>query len=143
MLESLAVAPGQRVLEIGTGTGYNAALLAVLVGAGGRVVTVELEADLAARAARGVTPDVEVVAGDGRLGYPPAAPYDRIVVTAGAGRVLPAWEEQLADGGRLVVPIVDAGGVGSVVVFDKVEGQLIAGADIPCAFLPLRYLPDS
>ncbi len=151
MLEALAVGPGHRVLEIGTGTGYNAALLAVLAGAGGRVVSVELEEDLARRAAGAIAgalagaggAHVEVVAGDGRLGYPAGAPYDRVVVTAGASGVLPPWSEQLADSGRLLVPIVDAGGVGSVMGFDKVAGRLVATADIPCAFLPLRHPPGA
>jgi protein-L-isoaspartate(D-aspartate) O-methyltransferase len=142
MLEALDVRPGHRVLEIGTGTGYNAALLALLTGEAGRVMSVELEEDLARRAQRAINaaigPRVEVVIADGRMGYPAAAPFDRVVVTAGAGAVARAWAEQLAEGGRLLVPLVDARGVGAVIAYDKCGGRLVAGVRIPCSFLPLR-----
>ena len=146
MLEALRVGPGHRVLEVGAGTGYNAALLGALVQPGGEVVTVELEADLADRAAAALAETgverVRVVRGDGAEGFPPGAPYDRVIVTAGAGAVRAAWPEQLVDGGRLVVPIVGADGVGSVLVLDKVGPELVRRSEIPCGFLPLRAAPE-
>ncbi|MGH3854548.1 MAG: methyltransferase domain-containing protein [Pseudonocardiaceae bacterium] len=109
MLEALDVAPGHRVLEIGAATGINAALLAELVGPAGEVVTIELDDDLAAGARAGLAaagyPQVEVICGDGALGHPARAPYDRIIVTAGAWDIASAWWQQLALGGRLVVPL--------------------------------------
>ena len=91
MLEELRVSPGEHVLEVGTASGYNAALLAALVGPSGRVVTMELEDDLASRAQETLTAhgyaNVLVVAGDGRDGYSAEAPYDGIIVTAGATTV--------------------------------------------------------
>ena len=141
MLELLQVGLGNRVLEIGTGTGYNAALLAALVGDGGYLVSIELEPDLAERAVQILSSlgyAVEVVVGDGRDGYPQRAPYDRVIVTSGANEVVTPWSTQLVDGGRMVVPIVDHHGVGSIVVFEKVGGELIRGAETPCAFLPIR-----
>jgi protein-L-isoaspartate(D-aspartate) O-methyltransferase len=87
---------------------------------------------------------VQVVVGDGYLGEPTGAPYDRIVVTTGSPDVAPAWEQQLVDGGRLVVPIVDPkSGAGVVRVFDQSPGGLDAIADLPCGFLPLRRPPAS
>jgi protein-L-isoaspartate(D-aspartate) O-methyltransferase len=88
MLEQLDVQPGHRVLEIGAATGINAALLAELVGPTGRVVIIELDDDLAGGARAGLAaagyPQVEVICGDGALGDPARAPYNRIIVTAGA-----------------------------------------------------------
>jgi protein-L-isoaspartate(D-aspartate) O-methyltransferase len=145
MLERLQVSPGQHVLEVGTGTGYNAALLSVLVGHDGFVVSVELEPDLADRAARTLDASgygrVHVLAGDGRDGYAPRAPYDRVVVTTGARAVSEAWIGQLADGGRLVVPLVDHRGVGLIVVFEEVEGELRRSPGVACGFIPLRHSP--
>jgi protein-L-isoaspartate(D-aspartate) O-methyltransferase len=146
MLEALQVAPGQRVLEVGAGTGYNAGLLGSLVRPGGEVVTVELEADLAERAAAALADagidGVRVVRGDGADGFPAGAPYDRVIVTAGAAAVSTAWVEQLVDGGRLVAPVVGADGVGSVLVLDKVGGELVRRGEIPCGFLLMRAAPQ-
>lgn len=107
MLEALHLAPGQRVLEIGAGSGYNAALLAYLVGERGRVVTVDIEARLVETAwARLVeSPNVRVVHGDGGHGFPPGVPYDRIVATVGAWDLPPAWNNQLSPDGELLLPL--------------------------------------
>lgn len=140
MLEELSVRPGHHVLEVGTASGYNAALLAHLVGDEGRVVTVELDPDLADRATarlRGLT-NVQVVAGDGRAGHLDGAPYDRIVVTAGAAEVVDAWREQLTDHGRLVVPLTGRDRTGRCVTYDVSGGELIERASTPCGFVPLR-----
>jgi protein-L-isoaspartate(D-aspartate) O-methyltransferase len=109
MLEQLGVAPGQRVLEIGTGTGYNAALMSRLVGPDGSVVTVDIDPDLADRARAKLEdagyPNVAVICGDGGFGARELAPFDRIIVTAGASDLAPEWLAQVAPGGRIVLPL--------------------------------------
>jgi protein-L-isoaspartate(D-aspartate) O-methyltransferase len=107
MTELLAVRPGDRILEIGTGSGYQAAILATL---GARVVTLERHAELAEEARRrleqlGLGDAVEVRVADGSLGDPTGGPYDGIVVTAAAPSIPEALLGQLADGGRLVIPV--------------------------------------
>lgn len=142
MLEQLHVDPGSRVLEVGTATGYDAALLDELAGPAGSVVTMELEADLAVDSRRHLEATghdrVTVLAGDGTVGHPPGAPYDRIIITAGAREVAPAWVEQLAEGGRLVVPVVDESGAGSSLAYVKRDGRLVGEGGTPCRFVPLR-----
>lgn len=142
MLAQLSPQPGERILEIGAGTGYNAALIAQLVGAEGRVVTVDLDETVAAEAranlARAGVEGVEVVAADGGLGWPPGAPYDRIIVTCGPADLPPAWWDQLRPGGRLVVPLTLAPGVARSCAFDLEAGVLIARSLEPCGFMPLR-----
>ncbi len=106
MLQLLDVLPGQRVLEIGTGSGYNAALLAKLAGT---VVTVERHEKLAEMARENLKlaglENVVVIAGDGKKGCARLAPYDRIIVTAAAYQVPPQLKDQLAVGGFLVAPV--------------------------------------
>jgi len=105
-LEALALTGRERVLEVGTGSGYQTALLAMLVG---EVVTVERIAALAQSAKRALEDagvrNVLVVTGDGTLGWRPRAPYDGIVVAAAGPRIPQPLVEQLADGGRLVAPV--------------------------------------
>jgi len=107
MTEALMLEGGERVLEIGTGSGYQAAILAELAA---EVITIERRPELADAArstilSLGYT-NVEVIVGDGTLGLPESAPFDRILVTAGAPRVPEALTEQLsARGGRLVIPV--------------------------------------
>jgi protein-L-isoaspartate(D-aspartate) O-methyltransferase len=106
MLEALAVPVGGRVLEIGTGTGYNAALLAELVGPDGQVVSIDIDDELvmlaAARLHEAGYAWVQGIAADGRQGYACAQPYDCIIITAGLSSIAPAWIAQLAKGGILV-----------------------------------------
>lgn len=107
MLEQLQPEPGQRVLELGAGTGYNAGLLAHLVGEHGQVTTIDVDDNTVDDARSGLAAagidNVRVVLGDGALGHPDGAPYDRIIATVGAWGLPPAWLAQLAPGGRLVV----------------------------------------
>lgn len=109
MLEQLELKPGMRVLEIGAGTGFNAALIGHLAGPSGRVTTIDIDPELVeqARAHLAVAglPNVRVVAGDGGLGAPDHAPYDRVIATASCWEIPPPWLEQLADGGILVLPL--------------------------------------
>jgi protein-L-isoaspartate(D-aspartate) O-methyltransferase len=113
MLAELDLAPGLRVLEIGAGSGWHAALMAALVGDPSLVTTVDIDADLvAATRARLAARDlgaIEVVCADGAGGHPPGAPFDRIVATVGCTDLAPAWTAQLAPGGRLLVPLVHGG----------------------------------
>ncbi|MGH3921546.1 MAG: methyltransferase domain-containing protein [Pseudonocardiaceae bacterium] len=107
MLAHCVVQPGQRVLEIGTGTGYNAALLAHRLGAG-NVTTIEIDSDLA-QSARGALKAagydaVTVVTGDGAQGYPPTAPFDRVLSTAAVQRVPSSWVDQTRPGGLMITP---------------------------------------
>ncbi len=125
MLEYLEIRPGMKVLEVGAGSGYNAALLSYLVGKKGRVITFEVVPEIYELAKKNLAklgpPDnIEVHAGDGSIGYEAEAPYDRIIVTAG----MPYLDEshplisQLKKDGRLIAPV---GGkfFQDIVVYDK------------------------
>ena len=142
MLERLELAPGLRVLEIGAGTGYNAALLAELVGPAGSVTTVDVDEEIARGARTALRSGghlVRVAVADGRDGYPAAAPYDRIVVTASAGDVPRAWREQLVEGGLVEVPLRLRSGGGQVVAtLRNKRGRLVSVAVVPGGFMPLR-----
>jgi protein-L-isoaspartate(D-aspartate) O-methyltransferase len=122
MLDTLEVRVGQRVLEIGTGTGYNAALLAARLGAGS-VLTVEIDPGLACAAREalaGAGFEVTVVAGDGTGGYPAGAPYDRVIATAAVrvGELPGCWLAQARPGGVIVTPMrTDFGGSVALVRF--------------------------
>lgn len=141
MLEQLDVKPGHRVLEIGAGTGYNAALLDALVGPSGSVIAVDLDADTVKRAREALDAvgreRVRVVHADGETGFAEGAPYDRIIVTVGTWDLPPAWWDQLAEGGRLVAPLQIRGSEHSV-AFDYTGGVLRSRSVITCGFMPMR-----
>lgn len=140
MLEQAAIEPGMRVLEIGSG-GYNAALIAELVGDSGQVTTVDIDQDVTARAERLLAengyPQVRVVLADAEDGLAAHAPYDRIIVTAGAWDIPPAWITQLTERGRLVVPLRLRGLTRSI-AFERRGGHLLGLSARACGFVPMQ-----
>lgn len=139
MLEQLGLAVGQRALEVGAGTGYNAAVMAQIVGDPGSVVTIDVDPDLVARArvnlAAAECHGVTVICGDGADGAPDFAPFDRIIVTAGAWDLAPQWLEQLGDGGRIVLPL-SVRGIQLSVAFSRGEaGTWVSGSARRCQFI--------
>jgi len=142
MLELAEIERGNRILEIGTGSGYNAALLAELAGESGRVATIDVEPDLVerARATLGACgyANVRLACGDGHAGFPDDAPYDRIVVSARASDIAPAWWQQLGDGGRIVVPLDIGIGGEYAVGFTRSGDELTSVGIVQCLFVPLR-----
>jgi protein-L-isoaspartate(D-aspartate) O-methyltransferase len=141
MLEDLAPGPGHRVLEIGAGTGYNAALLAYVAGAG-RVHAVDVDQAVLAEAAEHLETfaerSVQLHHGDGRERLPGAALFDRLMVTAATPDLEPAWLAQLADGGVLVAPVVLAPGLAFVVRGQVRHGVLVGNLTRSAYFMPLR-----
>ena len=138
MTELLKVEPGDRILEIGTGSGYQAAVLARL---GARVTSIERHPDLAddARerlAALGIE-GVDVRVGDGSRGEPEGAPWDGIVVTAGAPSIPDALREQLAVGGRLVIPVGPRSQQELIVVERRGPTDWVEWSDGAVVFVPL------
>lgn len=141
MLEQAEIKPGMKVLEIGSG-GYNAALAAELVGTGGTVTTIDIDADITDRAsacldAAGYGGRVRVVLADGEDGVPDGAPYDRIIVTAAAWDIPPAWIRDLAEQGRIVVPLAMRGTVRSI-AFDCEGDDLISRSYRLAHFVPMQ-----
>jgi len=142
MTEALAPKKGDKVLEVGTGSGYQAAILAEIVGDEGHVWTIERIPELAEFArdnlrrtsyARRVT----VIVGDGSKGYPEAMPYNRIIVTAAAPEVPGPLIEQLAPGGRLVIPVGDSFTQRLLIIKKRRDGSLTEKWGPYCVFVPL------
>ena len=139
MTDLLRLAPRARVLEIGTGSGYQAAVLAEL---GHQVYTIEIVSGLAEQAATRLSNlgynAVHVRQGDGYYGWPEAAPFNGIVVTAAASQIPPPLLEQLKSGGRMVIPIGAAFLVQELMLIEKlVDGSIRTEALLPVAFVPL------
>ncbi len=139
MTERLGLLGAERVLEIGTGSGYQTAVLALLAG---EVFSIERVPELAARARallldRLALPNVRLRTGDGALGWPEAAPFDRILVTAAAAVVPPALVSQLMPGGRMVVPV---GGPEEPQVLRRID-KGASGDTVSVDLLPVRFVP--
>jgi protein-L-isoaspartate(D-aspartate) O-methyltransferase len=140
MLDQLDVRPGDRILEIGAGTGYNAALLARLTGPSGHVTTIDIDQEVTERARQALDAtgyrDVQVITRDGALRAGEYAPYDRIIFTVGAWDLPSAFWNQLAPGGRLVVPLRWRGQTRSV-AFVHQGGALRSDSLELCGFVPM------
>lgn len=137
MAEALDVHEGHRVLEVGSGSGWHAAVLAILAGPG-HVVTIERHESLARAARERLAPfGVEVVAGDGSKGLPERAPFDRISVAAAAPRVPKPLLDQLAAGGILVLPVETRGQQTLTRVRKLADGRIQEEDLMPVVFVPL------
>ncbi len=138
MSELLDVQPGMKVLEIGTGSGYQTA---ILVSMGATVITIERYPELMDHA-KAILAEVcpaapiRMLLADGTLGYPADAPYDRILVTAAAPHVPAAYKDQLADLGRIVIPLGDRY-TQMLTVIERRQGMLLETDSVPCRFVPL------
>jgi protein-L-isoaspartate(D-aspartate) O-methyltransferase len=140
MLAQLDVQPGHRVLELGSG-GYNAALLRELVGPGGSVTSLDIDPEVTGRAracldAAGYG-DVRTVCADGEFGAREYAPFDRIIVTMGTWDIPPSLTDQLAEGGRIVVPLRTRGLTRSWVL-EREDGHLAGRDHWQCGFVPVQ-----
>lgn len=138
MTEQLQVSPEHRVLEVGTGSGYQAAVLSRLAR---EVVSIERYRTLADQARERLKilgyDNVEVVAGDGFVGVPSRAPYDRIIVTAAAEAVPQALLDQLADGGIMILPLGSHQGSQHIVKLTKLQTEVRREELIPVRFVPM------
>jgi protein-L-isoaspartate(D-aspartate) O-methyltransferase len=146
MLEQLGIQAGERLLELGAATGYNAALMATLAGPIGHVTTIDIDEDLVAGArehlaAAGID-NVEAVVADGALGHPVTAPFDRVIATVGAHEIPAAWLDQLAPGGRLVAPVRLRGCASRSIVFERDHNGWSSSGSQLAIFMPLRGLGD-
>lgn len=143
MVEELNLEPGHRVLEVGAGSGYHSAVVAQIVGRlpKGRVYTVEIKPELAQLAKNnlkkaGFSEVVTVITGDGSLGYPKQAPYDRIFVTCASPDIPPPLTNQLAEDGKLLIP-VGSTYYSELTLVTKVKNKLVKSQLGGCAFVPM------
>ncbi len=137
MTEVLESRPGMKVLEVGTGSGYQAAVLAAI---GCEVYTVEIFEALADRAGEvheRLGYDVNGRHADGHFGWPEAAPFDAVIVTAAAGYIPPALVEQLKPGGRMVIPVGSVYGVQNLILVAKEPNGVVRTRNL----LPVRFVP--
>jgi protein-L-isoaspartate(D-aspartate) O-methyltransferase len=141
MTNLLQPKPDQRIFEVGTGSGYQAAVLSRLVS---KVFSIELNPALASSAAERLSRlgyhNVEVRAGDGAVGWPEHGPFDGIIVTAAAPKVPPALMEQLKVGGRMIIPVDAPVGQELLALHKTEDGRTETRSVLPVAFVPLRGL---
>lgn len=138
MTQLLGLKGGEKVLEIGTGSGYQAAVLSRLAA---HVFTIEIHPALAERASTLLRElgyaNVQVRAGDGYRGWPEMAPFDAVIVTCAVSHVPPALFEQLAEGGRLVLPMGGRLGAQTLTLITKVGGKARTSRILPVRFVPM------
>ncbi len=138
MTERLRVRPGMKVLEVGTGSGYQAAVLATM---GAEVYTIEIIPELAEHARKVLAAEgfsqVRVRTGDGYEGWPEAAPFDGIIVTCAPPEIPRKLVEQLAEGGRMVLPVGPSGGTQDLITLRKEGGELVKEDVLPVRFVPM------
>ena len=139
MTERLNIQPGERILEIGTGSGYQAAVLAEV---GAQVYSIEIIPELADHArkalAAGGYEQVEVLAGDGYKGWPEYSPFDAIIVTCAPEDIPQALVNQLKEGGRMILPL-GGGGRQRLVILRKKRGRIQKTDDLPVRFVPMVH----
>jgi protein-L-isoaspartate(D-aspartate) O-methyltransferase len=139
MCEALDIKHGQKILEIGTGSGYHAAIVAQIVGKTGKVYTIERFDSLAEKAKENLTrtgiTNVIIEIGDGSCGLPLYQPYDRIYVTCAAPSAPPPLLEQLKDPGKLLIPIGDM--YCELTLFEKKKKKIVSQRLGGCVFVPL------
>jgi protein-L-isoaspartate(D-aspartate) O-methyltransferase len=142
MLDLLQLKPGHRVFELGTGSGWNAALMGRLVGPDGHVYTLEIIPEMATAAIAALDElgihNVDVIGGDGGGGYAPAAPYDRAVFTAGAYDLPRPFHDQVKEGGLLLAVLKSAGGGDNLFLLRKSVDHFVSLDAVPCGFVQLR-----
>lgn len=141
MLSLLDIQPGATVFEIGTGSGWNAALMGHLVGPQGHVYSMEILPDLVTRSEQAMqaakVESVTVLLGDGTAGYPSGAPFDRIIFTAGSYDIPLAIHQQLKEGGLLLAVLKIPGGGDDLVLLKKQNGVLVSQYLAPVLFVPM------
>ena len=138
MTESLGLEPGQKVLEIGTGSGYQAAILKEL---GADIFTIEIIPELArfarANLNRAGYPGVKVKTGNGHEGWKEAAPFDAILVTCAPENIPVALTEQLKEGGKIVIPVGRENQIQELILVKKADGNFIRQSLAPVRFVPM------
>ena len=146
MLDQLDLAAGHRVLEIGAGTGYNAALISHIVGPSGEVTSIDIDPELVGTAREHLASagfgEVTVASADGAVGYPQHAPYDRIIATVGVSDLAGPWLEQAAPAARIVVPL-DVRGAQVAAAFERADpattwSPWTSRSLAPCGFMRMR-----
>lgn len=137
MTEIIKPKPGQTILEIGTGSGYQAAVLAEIVD---KVYTIEIVSELAATASERLRElgydNVRVISGDGYHGLDDEAPFDAIVVTAASEHIPPSLIKQLKEGGRMIIPVGSPFFVQTLMLVEKKNGKIATSSLIPVRFVP-------
>lgn len=145
MLRMLRARPGHRIVEVGTGSGYSTALLAHIAGPSGQVTSIDVDPELIERAAgllnRHGSARVSLVCADGRHGWPPAAPYDRLIAWGSSPAIPAAWPQQVVPGGLIVAP-TRQNAIGLVTAYQVARGgSLRQLQQIQAGFVPLTSEP--
>lgn len=142
MAEKLQLEKGQKVLEVGGGSGYHASVIAEVIGKMGKVYSVEVIPELVKMAIKslkkvGLEERVETILADGSIGYPQEAPYDRIFVACAAPDLPPPLLEQLGPNGIMLIPVENGMGYQDLMMYEKKDGKLVTHNQGGCVFVPL------